>query len=191
MVVEVISHSPAPVVTSFDGKSSVCSYHDPTKHQIGITNAPGNTVFVLFFFVITLVRNVVKIECVHRESPRFVPELFRSYSISGFKHFSCAFPNYNAGASPAVNDGDSDRDKDMLGKCFGSGFVLRAATRANGRLLDGNKLWLAVSYPQSESTPMGTVLMDKKPAVRLESCAPSHKSESTIIMMSAVIEGAV
>jgi hypothetical protein len=126
----------------------VCSRHEPTKDQVVITDAQGNTVFVLLFFIKTSVRAVVKIECVHRESPRFVAEPFRSYSISGLKHFSCAFPNYNAGASPVVNDGNSNGDKDMLEKCFGSGFVLRAATRANGRLLDGNKLWLAVSYLQ-------------------------------------------
>jgi hypothetical protein len=56
----------------------------------------------------------------------------------------------------------------MPEKCFGSGFVLRAGTRANGRLLDGNKLWLAVSCLQSESTFMGTVLINKKAAARLE-----------------------
>jgi hypothetical protein len=71
-----------------------------------------------------------------------------------------------------VNDANSNGDKDMLEKCFGSGFVLRAATRANARLLDGNKLWLAVSYLQSESTFVGTVLIEKKATARLE---PSSK----------------
>jgi hypothetical protein len=87
---------------------------------------------------------------------------FRSYSISGLKHFSCAFPNYNAAASPVVNDGNSNGDKDMPEKCLVSGFVPGAATCANVRLLDGNKPWLAVSYLQSESTFMGTVLINKK-----------------------------